>query len=54
MTRVDVVIALFNKGPFVEESIRSALSQTHRVNGIYVADDSSTDEGPVTEVATGT
>ncbi|MBE7734526.1 glycosyltransferase family 2 protein [Devosia faecipullorum] len=42
---IDVAIPLHNKGPFIEKTIRSALSQSLRVQAVYVADDASTDDG---------
>lgn len=42
---VDVVIPLYNKGPFVAEAVRSALAQSHAPRHVIVADDASTDGG---------
>jgi glycosyltransferase involved in cell wall biosynthesis len=43
---VDVVIPLHNKGPYVEQAVRSALGQTYAVRAVIVADDASSDDGP--------
>lgn len=40
---VSVVIAAYNAAPFIERSIRSALSQSHKVAEVIVVDDASTD-----------
>ncbi len=44
--RVSVVMTLYNKGPFVEEAIRSVLNGTFADLELLVVDDASTDEGP--------
>jgi glycosyltransferase involved in cell wall biosynthesis len=43
---VSVVMTLYNKGPFVEEAVRSILNSTFTGFELLVVDDASTDEGP--------
>lgn len=43
---VSIVIALFNKGPYIRETIQSVQAQTHRTWELIVVDDGSTDDGP--------
>lgn len=41
-----MVVPLHNKGPYLEEALRSVLQQSRPVHAIYVADDASADDGP--------
>jgi glycosyltransferase involved in cell wall biosynthesis len=43
--RVTVLTTLYNKGPFVEEAVRSALAQTFTDFELLVVDDLGTDDG---------
>jgi Glycosyl transferase family 2 len=43
ISRVDVIIPYFNHGPFIEDCVASARSQSHSVDRIIVVDDGSTD-----------
>jgi glycosyltransferase involved in cell wall biosynthesis len=45
---ISVVMPLYNKGPYVERAIVSAVKQTHAPSEIVVVDDGSTDEGAST------
>lgn len=44
MPRVSIIIPCYNAAPWIEETIRSALAQTHTDREIIVIDDGSTDE----------
>lgn len=44
--RVTVLMTLYNKGPYVEEAVRSVLAQTFTDFELLVVDDASTDDGP--------
>jgi Glycosyl transferase family 2 len=43
ISRVDVIVPYFNHGPFIEDCVASARSQSHSVDRIIVVDDGSTD-----------
>lgn len=45
LPKVTVLMTLYNKGPFVEEAIRSVLAQTLTDFELLVVDDASTDDG---------
>lgn len=45
---VTVLMTLYNKGPFVEEAMRSVLDGTFQDLELLVIDDASTDDGPAT------
>src|SRR5690606_501124 len=44
--RVTVLITLYNKGPYLEEAVRSVLDGTYQDLEVLVVDDGSTDDGP--------
>ncbi len=44
MPRVSIIIPCYNAAPWIEETIRSALAQTHADREIIVIDDGSTDD----------
>lgn len=44
--RVTVLTTLYNKGPFVEESVRSVLESTFEDFELLIVNDASTDDGP--------
>lgn len=48
-----VVIPLYNKGPYVEDTIRSLIAQTLQPLEVLVVDDGSTDDGPQRALALG-
>lgn len=50
---VSVVMTLFNKGPYVEEAVRSVLAGTFTDLELLVVDDASTDDGPARVEAIG-
>jgi glycosyltransferase involved in cell wall biosynthesis len=43
---ISVVVPLFNKGPYVEKAIGSALTSGTCIHEVIVVDDGSTDDGP--------
>jgi glycosyltransferase involved in cell wall biosynthesis len=49
MTRVSIITPFLNAGPFIEESIKSVLSQTYDDWELLLVDDGSTDAS--TEIA---
>lgn len=44
--QVSVLMTLYNKGPYVEDAVRSVLASTFTDLELLVVDDGSTDEGP--------
>jgi len=46
MPRVTVLTTLYNKGPYVEDAVRSVLASTFTDFELLVVDDASTDDGP--------
>jgi len=48
---VDVVIPLFDKAPYVEQAVRSALAQSVPPHSVIVVDDASRDDGPARVLA---
>lgn len=44
--RISVLMTLYNKGPYVEEAVRSVLSSSFADFELIVMDDASTDDGP--------
>ncbi|MBK9148786.1 MAG: glycosyltransferase family 2 protein [Flavobacteriales bacterium] len=46
MPRVTVLTTLYNKGPYVEDAVRSVLASAYTDFELLVIDDASTDDGP--------
>ena len=53
MPRVSIIIPCYNAAPWIEETIRSALAQTHADREIIVIDDGSTDDSLRRNIAFG-
>ncbi|MCD2441021.1 glycosyltransferase family 2 protein [Agromyces sp. SYSU K20354] len=43
---VSVIVPLFNGGPYIDETLRAILAQTHSTLEVLVVDDGSSDDGP--------
>src|SRR5215468_11054256 len=50
-SRVSIVIVCYNQARYLDQAIRSALAQSHRMLEIFVVDDGSTDDTAVIAAA---